>query len=188
MTSCDQDFVELIEAAIRQDRWALKVFDSWGKPLPSGLLVGNFFWIGNYDECIQPIYSPESKTFVKQPFDTLHCTLFPESEISQMNLTENIVLGLCVPASCDRKAVASLIRELFKKSNVSDEQIVCSNEQKNLSTGPVATCFVLALLGILVLIGTIVHLVLAANRNSIARLTSHINIPFFFDETCRDEV
>ncbi|CAF4466129.1 unnamed protein product, partial [Rotaria sp. Silwood2] len=72
MSLCAQDFMKLIEAAIRHDMWALKVLDSWGKPLPSGLLVGNFFWTGNYDECIQPIYLPVNKTFLEQPFDTFH--------------------------------------------------------------------------------------------------------------------
>jgi hypothetical protein len=72
-TKCEKDTVLLMEAALRLEKWALKVFDSWGKPIPSGLLKGNVLWVGNYDECVDPLYEPENKTFVSQPFDNQYC-------------------------------------------------------------------------------------------------------------------
>jgi hypothetical protein len=73
-TICEQEFGVIIEAALRRDMWALKVIDAWGKPLPSGILKGNLYWTGNYDECLQELYLPENKSFVQQPFDTQYCT------------------------------------------------------------------------------------------------------------------
>jgi hypothetical protein len=72
-TQCEQDFEIILEAVLKRETWAMKVFDSWGKPLPSGVLKGNIYWTGSYDECIQPMYLPNNKTFVKQPFDTQYC-------------------------------------------------------------------------------------------------------------------
>lgn len=76
-TECEQDFVLLVEAASRSERWALKILDAWGKPLPSGLLKGNTLWLGNYDECIDPLYQPVNKTFLQQPFDGQYCKYMP---------------------------------------------------------------------------------------------------------------
>ena len=72
-TACEQDIKLLLKAALRGQLWAIKVFDSWGKPLPSGLLTGNIFWTGNYDECVKPLYQYSNKSFLKQPFDTQYC-------------------------------------------------------------------------------------------------------------------
>jgi len=74
MTVCEQDFQTIITGALQFETWALKVVDAWGKPLPSGLLRGNVYWTGNYDECVEQMYLPDNKSFVTQPFDTQHCT------------------------------------------------------------------------------------------------------------------
>src|ERR1700722_4131920 len=57
ITQCEQDFDVLLQAASQEEMWAIKVFDAWGKPLPSGILKGNIFWVGDYNECLQPMYS-----------------------------------------------------------------------------------------------------------------------------------
>ncbi|CAF4961301.1 unnamed protein product [Rotaria sp. Silwood1] len=64
-TACEKDIEILVKAVLRRDMWALKVIDSWGKPLPSGILKRNLFWVGNYDECVQQIYLPDNKSFVQ---------------------------------------------------------------------------------------------------------------------------
>jgi hypothetical protein len=74
-TGCEHDLEILINATVKRELWALKVFDAWGKPLPSGLLNGNIFWIGNYDECVNPLYQENNRSFVRQPIDTQYCML-----------------------------------------------------------------------------------------------------------------
>ena len=74
-SACERDIGILIEAASQRQTWALKVLDAWGKPLPSGLLKGNTFWLGDYNECINKLYQPQNKSFVSQPFNTQYCTL-----------------------------------------------------------------------------------------------------------------
>ena len=72
-TQCERDFQLILEAVTKRDLWALKTIDAWGKPLPSGILKGNVFWIGNYDECLHPLYQSTNKSFLSQPFDTQYC-------------------------------------------------------------------------------------------------------------------
>jgi hypothetical protein len=70
---CEQEFDLIIQAASQRDMWAVKVLDAWGKPLPSGVLKGNVYWVGEYNECLHPWYNPTNKSFISQPFDTQHC-------------------------------------------------------------------------------------------------------------------
>jgi hypothetical protein len=72
-TQCENDFAIIIERVLKRDMWALKTIDAWGKPLPSGILKGNLYWVGDYDECLHPMYLPNNKSFVSQPFDTQYC-------------------------------------------------------------------------------------------------------------------
>ena len=70
---CEHDLETLFQAVAQNHLWALKILDSWGKPLPSALLKGNVLWTGNYDECLEPLYQPSNKSFVKQPLTTQYC-------------------------------------------------------------------------------------------------------------------
>jgi hypothetical protein len=74
-TQCERDLEVIIEALMKRETWAMKVFDAWGKPIPSGILRGNTYLVGDYDECLQPMYVIGNKTFVAQPFDTQYCKL-----------------------------------------------------------------------------------------------------------------
>ncbi|CAF4631080.1 unnamed protein product, partial [Rotaria sp. Silwood2] len=178
-TKCYQDFLLLFEAAVNRELWALKILDAWGKPVPSGLLKGNRWWVGNYDECLDSLYQPENKTFLQQPFDGQYCSLLLSGMMPPQILTRPLFLGVCAPSSCNRQSILSLVQSLFNNSNITEEHVHCSNDdvskQKSLSRGAIATCVVLSLLGLLVLIGTIIDLVLASRLVSGTHITSDIN-------------
>ncbi|CAF1284363.1 unnamed protein product [Rotaria sordida] len=161
-TACERDLEILKTAAFQRQLWAMKVFDAWGKPLPSGLLNGNMFWIGNYDECINPLYQINNKSFVRQPIDTQYCALQSSPINPQLMTGFGLVLGLCLPASCTRQSIVTLIREIFKVHNLTKDYLQCSNdrsnEQNGLSSGTIAFSIVLSFLALLVLIGTIIDL------------------------------
>ena len=70
---CGQEFSQLLNGMEQEEKWAIKIVDAWGKPLPSGLLTGNLYWMSNYDECVDKLYQPEDKSFVQQPFDSQYC-------------------------------------------------------------------------------------------------------------------
>jgi hypothetical protein len=72
-TQCERDFDLIVQALLKREMWALKVIDAWGKPLPSSILKGNIYWVGDYDECLHPMYLISNKTFLSQPLDTKYC-------------------------------------------------------------------------------------------------------------------
>ena len=72
-SQCEKDFYEILQAASKRDLWAMKIIDAWGKPLPSGVLKGNTFWVGDYDECLKPLYTLANKSYVLQPINTQYC-------------------------------------------------------------------------------------------------------------------
>ncbi|UJR32239.1 hypothetical protein I4U23_019705 [Adineta vaga] len=153
-SECEQNFDTIIQAATEGEIWAIKVLDAWGKPLPSGVLQGNTFWVGSYDECIHPMYWPANKTFLSQPFKTQHCE--HEGFILQTdpNAMPAIVLGICVPSSCDHQTIVSLLHKYLKKTNVTADELLCSNDPANgqhgLTNGAIATIVILSLLDAIV--------------------------------------
>jgi hypothetical protein len=106
--------------------------------------------------------------------------LYPGSPSTQlMGGPTGLVFGLCIPSSCERHDVVALIHTLFQKSNVSEANLVCSNDppngQKGLTGGAIATIVILSLLGSVVLIGTIADLIVMSRTNSVDSSTSHVN-------------
>ena len=72
-SQCGQQFSALLNGTLQKEKWAMKLIDAWGKPLPSGLLTGNLYWMGNYAECMDDLYQVEDKSFLQQPFDSQYC-------------------------------------------------------------------------------------------------------------------
>lgn len=75
-SQCIQELAELFNGTQKEEKWAMKIIDAWGKPLPSGLLTGNLYWVGTYDECLDNLYQPENKSFHQQSFDSQYCKYF----------------------------------------------------------------------------------------------------------------
>ncbi|CAF2129145.1 unnamed protein product [Rotaria magnacalcarata] len=162
-TICEQELEILINATLQRELWALKVFDAWGKPLPSGLLKGNIFWIGNYDECVDQLYTTNNKSYVRQPIDTQYCALQSIPSSQPVSTRSGLVLGLCLPASCTRQSIVLIIHEIFKVYDMNEDNLHCSNdrlnEHNNYLVGTIVFSIFLSLLVLFVLIGTIIDLV-----------------------------
>ncbi len=96
-----------------------------------------------------------------------------------LNSMPPIVLGICVPSSCDREGAISIVHTLFKKTNTTEDDVVCSNDppngQKGFNFGAIATIIILSLLGFLVLMGTIIDLILMSRLDAGGNITSNIN-------------
>jgi hypothetical protein len=106
-------------------------------------------------------------------------SLFLTGILPQQIMAAGLTLGICVPSSCNRQSIVSLGESLFNKSDITEEHVRCSNDdarkQKSLSRGAIATCVVLSLLGLLVLVGTIVDVIFASRLKSISDSASHMN-------------
>ncbi|KAH8347523.1 hypothetical protein KR059_012039 [Drosophila kikkawai] len=97
---CIQDLAEVIKGLSSRQRWALKMIDSWGS-IPTGLLTGNAFDLGNFDECLSISQSISSR----QEINGKYCFL----------LVSNLRIATCFPASCSAMQMQPFVDQLFHK-------------------------------------------------------------------------
>jgi len=107
-------------------------------------------------------------------------TLSLGSAGSQSTLTpSSFVFGLCVPSSCDKQDIVSLIHTFIQQTNITKDNLVCSNDppngQKGYTPGAIVTIIILSLLGCLVFVGTIIDLILMSRLYLDENMTSNIN-------------
>ena len=179
-TQCQQDVRLLLDAVEQKQLWAIKTIDAWGKPLPAGVLKGNTFWVGNYDECVGELYQTNTKAYLAQPFSTQYCTVSPSaSSSSNASSSLSIFLGICVPSSCDRSSIVQMINSAFSSRALNETNLLCSNDppngQEGLTVGAIVTITVISLLGLIVLLGTVVDLVIVSRRTRNEKSSGQIN-------------
>ncbi|XP_016949365.1 nose resistant to fluoxetine protein 6 [Drosophila biarmipes] len=154
---CLADLALLSSDLASSKYWALKMIDSWGL-LPSGLLVGNWWNLGNFDECIGTNHAVSSAHSVRGKYCFSKLALSPGSSM----LT--IKSAVCFPASCSAAHMDTMLRRLFQKllsveisSDVSivDEATCQTSETKSYDGLTIFTIVILSVLGALVGLSTI---------------------------------
>ncbi|XP_017066862.1 nose resistant to fluoxetine protein 6 [Drosophila eugracilis] len=138
--------------------WTLKMIDSWGL-LPSGVLVGNWWDLGNFDECIAIDHAVTTFHSIKGKYCLSKLALAPS--VSSMMVIKTAV---CFPASCSAANMDTMMRRLFQTLlNVeisADKQIVdeatCQTAEKKPYDGlTIFTIVILSIMGALVGLSTI---------------------------------
>ncbi len=102
-TSCHDDLFLLTNGFLNQEKWALKIVDSWGIKPPSGILEGAHLWLGSYDECLHSVYLPNNRSHVPQPYSTKYCTISNQmGDDDDIFLLQKpaLIIGICLPKSC----------------------------------------------------------------------------------------
>ncbi|KAL9695310.1 hypothetical protein quinque_014595 [Culex quinquefasciatus] len=107
---CEHDLEQFGAALGRSESWALEMYDSWGK-IPSGLLQGNFFTPGSFEQCRRFGIQNSAGLFQGQ-----HCTV-------QLGITAGspmipLWLGICVPDSCEAPFVRNLTNQFAAQSGL----------------------------------------------------------------------
>ncbi|XP_039496878.1 nose resistant to fluoxetine protein 6-like [Drosophila santomea] len=159
-----QDLVCLADLALLSDDlssskfWALKMIDSWGL-LPSGMLVGNWWNLGNFDECIAVDHAVTSSHSIKGKYCISKLAPAP-SALPAFVLKS----AVCFPASCSAANMNTMLRRLFQKllsvELGADVQLVaeetCQTSEKKPYDGlTIFTIVMLSILGALVGLSTI---------------------------------
>eukprot|EP00914_Ancora_sagittata_P010957 GHVO01021415.1.p1 GENE.GHVO01021415.1~~GHVO01021415.1.p1 ORF type:complete len:739 (+),score=18.62 GHVO01021415.1:50-2218(+) len=86
--------------------WALTMLDAQAK-IPSGVMNGNFLWMGNYEQCLS-VRAFEAKEYL---FRGKYCT----AQISPAALKgQAITLGLCLPDACDKDDLEIIVTAELK--------------------------------------------------------------------------
>ncbi|XP_039494712.1 nose resistant to fluoxetine protein 6 isoform X1 [Drosophila santomea] len=87
--------------------WALKMIDSWGT-VPSGLLTGNVYDLGNFDECLSI-----NKVISGQRITGKYCFL----------LANKMRIATCFPASCSSTQMEPFVKKLMALVHLNSSSI-----------------------------------------------------------------
>ncbi|XP_050389477.1 nose resistant to fluoxetine protein 6 isoform X2 [Patella vulgata] len=171
---CINDTTYFLTSIILGQQWALRMFDSFGKP-SSGILQFELNWVGSYDECIA-IRAPYTE--VNQTTDTgeiqfkgQYCTAVlpftPETSATPASPMPSVgvQLGICLPNSCSAKDMVLLLNDAlhelvnitglkigFQFSNLTSR---CQNEDLEYDSKAIAAIVVGTIFGLLLVIGTL---------------------------------
>lgn len=140
-TACRKDLTILVNALEHEDKWAMKILDSWGIKPPAGILEGAHLWLGSYDECLHPLYLINNGTHVNQPYPTKYCTVSNEKGDDDQVVLQKpaLTIGICLPDSCHSYDFHS--DSLY---------IQCSSERRHFSIGAILTLVLILLLTLFV--------------------------------------
>ncbi|XP_066294089.1 nose resistant to fluoxetine protein 6-like [Branchiostoma lanceolatum] len=100
---CRDDVQQYMQDLLQGKFYALNILDAGGKP-PSGILEGNFNWLGSYSQCINVTKKGFGSTFDAKYYIA---TLAPVAKPPQLSAGASpalggltLRLGVCVPNSC----------------------------------------------------------------------------------------
>nr|XP_016931644.1 O-acyltransferase like protein [Drosophila suzukii] len=99
---CLSDMSKLMTALQGGQYWALKMIDAWGS-IPSGILSGNLYDLGNFDECIN---------IEKENIRGKYCFLTASPKQFQ---GLSITTATCFPASCSASHMNKFLAQLTKR-------------------------------------------------------------------------
>ncbi|EDX06872.1 nose resistant to fluoxetine protein 6 [Drosophila simulans] len=110
---CFSDMKALMTGLGSAEYWALKMIDAWGS-IPSGLLTGNSYDLGNFDECLNI-----RKEIIdqKRTIQGKYCFL-SVSPAKILRIERNIGsfrTATCFPASCSAVNMNAFVDQLMKK-------------------------------------------------------------------------
>ncbi|KAL3266698.1 hypothetical protein HHI36_010860 [Cryptolaemus montrouzieri] len=181
---CARQLFMLVEGIRNGDLWALKMLDAASK-LQSGILYGNIFNFGNYDECIEIKHTfKEDKSFKGQ-----YCTAsltFGNNNESLFEVLENkenlkqlgIMFGLCVPSGCDANHLMNISNNLLDNylpgAKLFFYEEFCSTEDTRIKipTRSVVAIIIFAGFGVVIGVATFVDLSVKLGENSILKCFS----------------
>ncbi|XP_047515060.1 nose resistant to fluoxetine protein 6-like [Pieris napi] len=105
---CEADLRTYINALNAGELWASKIYDASGQYSPN-ILFGNEYWLGSQNAC----YDLQLKQYYDQvsPFPTTFYVAKINLTVDgdHIPMTRSMLVGQCMPLSCDNKAVQALL-------------------------------------------------------------------------------
>ncbi|XP_035683589.1 nose resistant to fluoxetine protein 6-like [Branchiostoma floridae] len=141
--------------------YALNMLDAGGKP-PSGILEGNFNWLGSYSQCVNVTKKGFGSTFDAKYYIA---TLVPVPKPAQLSVEASgygaitLHLGVCVPSSCTADDVIqrldnSLYFRLLVERGTLQVTSATSPESAPMHSKTIAAICVCSVILMLVVMGT----------------------------------
>ncbi|XP_017046371.1 nose resistant to fluoxetine protein 6-like [Drosophila ficusphila] len=161
---CKQDLAALLRGLSSSQMWAQKMVDSWGS-IPSGLLTGNTFDLGNFDECL----SVNQVISSSQKISGKYCFL----------IANKLKIATCFPSSCTATQMDPIVQQLIQKLFNADNSSISlkiSEESCQTSESPpwdaltIVTIVILSVMGVLVTLFTFYDYFLCRDQNRMPAL------------------
>ncbi|BFF91963.1 nose resistant to fluoxetine protein 6-like [Drosophila madeirensis] len=169
---CLADMAQFMQALTAGQLWALKMIDAWGS-IPSGLLYGNAFHLGNFDECVKISKEVTSSLRINGKYCFLIVPISTTSQSAALGYS-TLRIGSCFPASCSAAHmdtfIGQLMQELFNSSSTSiriSETSCQTNESKPWNGMQIFTVVLLGLMGSIVALCTMYDYFLCQDQNRV---------------------
>uniref|UniRef100_A0A8D8CWM4 Nose resistant to fluoxetine protein 6 n=1 Tax=Culex pipiens TaxID=7175 RepID=A0A8D8CWM4_CULPI len=117
-TRCELQLQEFFEGLVSlKEYWAIQMFDAWGK-IPSGILSGNFYSLGDYDQCRKAVSPPTNAGLIRGrycqvsiPLSFLFSALGKQTGrgLPSSSKVPGLSIGSCLPDSCDASELKPLM-------------------------------------------------------------------------------
>ncbi|KAM7303845.1 nose resistant to fluoxetine protein 6 [Ixodes scapularis] len=183
---CTSAFIAVLRKLRSLDRNVLRMVDASGKLAP-GLLEGSLTDFGNFDECLSvavgddpsahPLFRgqycmvkarpplPPKPWVVSKHFQAVNFSLFPETSVIRELLEDagtfyatTTRTGLCMPSSCSKQDVESIVKGVFHTMHWSAVVSYCTiNEKPHFTTQDIVIVCILSCLSLPVVLSTLLQ-------------------------------
>ncbi|XP_077994444.1 nose resistant to fluoxetine protein 6-like [Glandiceps talaboti] len=166
---CVSNTMQYLGDIVEGKEYAITMFDSTGK-LPSGVLDGNFQWVGSSKECRRVKNAPVSE----DSFSGKYCQVFAPFPLVNASLQ----IGVCVPDSCNDMDVLTMVNtglcenfvhigiKIIQPPGLMASNVLCT-EELPLSTGAKVMIIIVSILALLMVAGTVYDIIINyINRNA----------------------
>ncbi|XP_034127392.1 nose resistant to fluoxetine protein 6-like isoform X1 [Drosophila guanche] len=169
---CLADMAEFMQALTTGKLWALNMIDAWGS-IPSGLLYGNFYDLGNFDECVEISKEITSSHSINGKYCFLKVSVgfLPQSVAS---LTNAMRIASCFPASCSAAYIDAFLGQLMQKllnsssTSIQIREATCqTSESKPWNSMQIFTVVLLGLMGSIVALCTMYDYFLCQDQSQV---------------------
>ncbi|KAH8241177.1 hypothetical protein KR032_001434 [Drosophila birchii] len=181
---CLADMAKVVEGLKAGSFWALKMIDSWGS-LPSGLLYGTFYDLGNFDECLKIHEEISSSQTIKGKYCFLAVPLknVIDTGIDALE-TMQVKMATCFPASCSATQMEKFVGQMYQNVfNSSASSLSLSIDEDGCQTGKaepwdwltIFTVVILSLLTLIVALCTLYDYFLCPDQKQLPALVKIIS-------------
>uniref|UniRef100_A0A182STI8 Nose resistant-to-fluoxetine protein N-terminal domain-containing protein n=1 Tax=Anopheles maculatus TaxID=74869 RepID=A0A182STI8_9DIPT len=159
--------------------WALSMYDSWGKN-PAGILFGNVFEFGNFDQCRRISHQGALAKIGGQ-----HCTLYVDLSRTGLPVAAPLQYGVCMPDACEPALIAQLTQAFFAPNQMFVvngpllEMFCYRDEDKPFPAVTIVAIVLFSVYGAILLMATLVELIFYRKREApsyVKRLSFYTNI------------
>ncbi|XP_037961082.1 O-acyltransferase like protein-like [Teleopsis dalmanni] len=148
-TACLTDLREVLNGIERDEVWAFKFIDAWGK-VPAGILYGNTVEMGNFGECLSISATLDKDESITGKYCLSNVRFITKEGFRNKT---NVNVGICIPQTC----TAEKFNEVFK-AHFSDIQLSISEKDCKVQGGDVFTTLDWVALGVFCSVGFLVCL------------------------------